>query len=161
MRSASATSRLITRSNSRLCSGPVAVFNSEAIASSFRCTSAKSSLGICKESIEYNPGMQSVEISECSVLNFYQIETLGMIGSASEKVTAMPEWILSCQNCKRMFMYSKIEPQADALLYDPLWPYRPEVPEGGLKAVCPHCQLCGLYQRFQLKLSSTDAAYIQ
>jgi hypothetical protein len=46
MRSASATNRLITRSNSRLCSGPVAVFNSEAIASSLRCTWAKSWLGM-------------------------------------------------------------------------------------------------------------------
>ena len=47
IRSASATNRLMTRSNSLLCAGPVAFFNSEAIASSFRCTSANSSLAMC------------------------------------------------------------------------------------------------------------------
>ena len=51
IRSASATSRLITRSNSLLCAGSEEVFNSEAIASSFRCTSAKSSLGIWAQNL--------------------------------------------------------------------------------------------------------------
>jgi len=44
--------------------------------------------------------------------------------------------------------------------YDELWPYRPEVPEGGLKAICPHWHQPGLYKRFQLTLRPTDAVHI-
>ena len=46
IRSASATNRLISRRSILLRSGSFAVFSSEAVASSFRCTSAKSSLAI-------------------------------------------------------------------------------------------------------------------
>jgi len=43
----------------------------------------------------------------------------------------MPQWTLNCQNCKKIFRHSQIAPRPDILLYDPLWPYRPELPEGG------------------------------
>jgi hypothetical protein len=62
----------------------------------------------------------------------------------------MPQWTLTCQNCNRIFSHSKIEPQSDSLLYDSLWPYRPEIPEHGAIVDCPHCQKSSTYQRFEL-----------
>jgi uncharacterized protein (DUF983 family) len=57
------------------------------------------------------------------------------------------QWTLNCQNCNRVFAHSEV-----------LWPYRPEVPEGGLKAICPHCHQPGLYERFQLTLRPVESA---
>jgi hypothetical protein len=51
IRSASATNRLISLRSFLLRSGSFAVFSSEVIASSFRCTSAKSSLAICQKNL--------------------------------------------------------------------------------------------------------------
>jgi hypothetical protein len=65
----------------------------------------------------------------------------------------MPQWTLNCQNCKKIFRHSKIDPQSDILLYDPLWPYRPELPEHGVNLPCPHCHESATYQRFQLAYS--------
>jgi len=65
----------------------------------------------------------------------------------------MAQWTLSCQNCKKIFRHSAIDPQSDNLLYDPLWPYRPELPEGGINLSCPHCRESATYQRFQLMYS--------
>ena len=73
--------------------------------------------------------------------------------SPSPESSLMPQWTLNCQNCNRVFSHSKIEPQSDTLLYDSLWPYRPEVPEGGTIASCPHCHKSATYQRFQFMYS--------
>jgi hypothetical protein len=62
------------------------------------------------------------------------------------------QWTLNCQNCNRVFIHSEVNPQSRTLPYDELWPYRPEVPEGGLTTVCPFCHQPGLYERFQLTL---------
>jgi hypothetical protein len=62
----------------------------------------------------------------------------------------MPQWMLSCRNCHKNFRHSVIEPQSNDLLYDKLWPYRPELPADGLSVECPHCQQTATYQRFEL-----------
>jgi hypothetical protein len=67
---------------------------------------------------------------------------------------AMPHWMLSCRNCHKNFVHSEIQPQSNDLLYDSLWPYRPEFPEGGLSVECPHCQQAATYQRFELMYRS-------
>jgi hypothetical protein len=112
------------------------------------------------ESIEHNPAMQSVEIFSVFSIELLSMAAFGMMDEASEKLTAMPQWTLNCSHCNRIFSHSKIEPQLDTLLYDSLWPYRPEVPEGGFGAICPHCREAGLYQRFQLTLRPADTLYL-
>jgi hypothetical protein len=62
----------------------------------------------------------------------------------------MPEWVLGCQHCRKVFSHSKIKPRPATDPYDPLWPSKPEFPEGGLNLACPDCQLPALYQRFEL-----------
>ncbi len=62
----------------------------------------------------------------------------------------MAQWTLNCQNCNGIFSHSEIAPVSSNRPYDALWPYRPEVPEGGFNAICPHCHLSGLYERYQL-----------
>ena len=52
----------------------------------------------------------------------------------------------------------QVDPHSHTLPYDELWPYRPEVSEGGFTAVCPYCHHSGLYERFQLTLRSPDTA---
>jgi hypothetical protein len=34
--------------------------------------------------------------------------------------------------------------------YDPLWPTKPEFPEGGASLTCPACDKTSTFQRFQL-----------
>ena len=70
--------------------------------------------------------------------------------SASPKRARMAQWVLSCRNCHKNFAHSEIEPRPDDRPFDPLWPYRPEFPEGGLSVDCPHCQQAATYQRFEL-----------
>ena len=62
----------------------------------------------------------------------------------------MAQWVLSCRNCHKTFPHSEMEAQPDDRLFDPLWPYRPEFPEGGLSIDCPHCKQAATYQRFEL-----------
>ena len=47
------------------------------------------------------------------------------------------------------FAHSEIEPRPEGRVFDSLWPYRPEFPEGGLNVDCPHCQQAATYQRFE------------
>jgi len=62
----------------------------------------------------------------------------------------MPQWTLNCQTCNTVFSHSEIDIRSHTLPYDELWPYRPEVPEGGLNATCPYCHKSGLYERYEL-----------
>ena len=66
----------------------------------------------------------------------------------------MPQWVLNCPSCGKVFRHSEIERSSENLLYDALWPYRPEVPEDGLRLKCPDCQRPATYHRFQLMYSS-------
>lgn len=94
----------------------------------------------------------------CSILNIFNRLSFGNIGDSetcpSPESYRMPQaqWTLNCQNCNSVFTHSRVEPQSRMLPYDDLWPYRPEVPEGGLHAVCPYCHQTGRYERFQLTL---------
>ncbi|MDX6711596.1 MAG: hypothetical protein QOH96_2612 [Blastocatellia bacterium] len=47
----------------------------------------------------------------------------------------------------------QIDQRSGIFLYDPLWPYRPELPERGVNLSCPHCHESATYQRFQLVYS--------
>ena len=100
----------------------------------------------------------------CSFLNIFQLQSFGIIGDSdtcpSPESYRMPQaqWTLNCQNCNRVFAHSEVDTQSHTLPYDELWPYRPEVPEGGLKTICPHCHEPGLYERFQLTLRPLEAA---
>ena len=98
-------------------------------------------------------------------LNIFNLLSFGIIGdgdSALARKLPMPQaqWTLNCQNCNRIFAHSEVEPQSDALLYDSLWPYRPEVPEGGLSAICPYCHQSGSYERFQLTLRPAETVLL-
>jgi hypothetical protein len=93
----------------------------------------------------------------CTFLNIFNRLSFGIIGDGatcpSSESYRMPQWTLNCQNCNRVFSHSKIDPQSDIHLYDPLWPYRPELPEGGVILPCPHCHESATYLRFQLAYS--------
>jgi hypothetical protein len=112
------------------------------------------------------PFWENVSHVNCSILDIFDLLSFGMIGDSetppSPESHGMPQaqWTLNCQNCNRIFAHSNVDPQSRTLPYDELWPYRPEVPEGGLKAVCPHCLQPGLYERFQLTLRATDPVYL-
>jgi hypothetical protein len=101
-----------------------------------------------------------------SILNIFNLMSFGNIGGQRDLPLArklsvpQPQWTLDCQNCNRIFAHSEVDIRSHTLPYDELWPYRPEVPEGGLKAICPHCHQPGLYERFQLSLRPTDAVKI-
>jgi len=60
--------------------------------------------------------------------------------SASPKRARMAQWVLSCRNYHKTFPHSEMEPRPDDRRFDPLWPYRPEFPEGGLSVDCPTLQ---------------------
>ena len=93
----------------------------------------------------------------CSFLNMFNLLSFGIIGDSETRPSPesyrMPQWTLNCQNCNRVFSHSKIDHQSDDLLYDPLWPYRPTVPDSGFNMTCPHCQTPAIYHRFQLMYS--------
>ena len=93
----------------------------------------------------------------CSFLNLFNLLSRGIIDDGETRPSSesfrMPQWTLNCQNCKKIFRHSKIDPQSDIHLYDPLWPYRPELPERGVNLPCPHCHESSTYLRFQLVYS--------
>jgi uncharacterized C2H2 Zn-finger protein len=60
----------------------------------------------------------------------------------------MAEWVLSCPDCFKLFAHSTIS--TEPVIYDPLWPDKPEFPAGGLKLKCPNCGKSNLFQRSQL-----------
>ena len=62
----------------------------------------------------------------------------------------MPQWVLNCSNCHKVFTHSKINPRPETIPYDPLWPTKPDFPNGGLKLACPNCRTPAVYQRFEL-----------
>jgi hypothetical protein len=81
----------------------------------------------------------------------------------------MSHWVLRCKNCAKRFPYSPTAPQPDRPEF--LYPRKPEFPDGGENAACPHCHGSALYQRHQLIIqlvkrtvgddrpNSTDARY--
>jgi hypothetical protein len=86
-----------------------------------------------------------------NMLGFGNI-SFGETGPSPESFR-MPQRTLNCQNCKKLFPHSRIDPQSHMLLCDPFWSYRPEVPEGGANLLCPHCHKSVTYERFQLVYS--------
>jgi len=62
----------------------------------------------------------------------------------------MPEWVLGCQHCRKVFTHSKISPRPATTPYDPLWPTKPDFPDGGMNLACPTCKTPATYQRFEL-----------
>jgi hypothetical protein len=62
----------------------------------------------------------------------------------------MPQWVLSFPHCHKVFSHSKINPRSATTLFDPLWPTKPDFPDGGLNLACPNCQTPAIYQRFEL-----------
>jgi hypothetical protein len=59
-------------------------------------------------------------------------------------------WVVLCPKCRSLFRYSEIVPRSPTLPYDPLWPAKPELPDGGEKLTCPACQKTSTFQRFEL-----------
>jgi hypothetical protein len=74
-------------------------------------------------------------------------------------------WTLNCQNCNRVFAHCEVDIRSRTRPYDELWPYRPQVPEGDLKAICPHCQQPGSTKNFNGRfirlILSTSADYLR
>lgn len=59
-------------------------------------------------------------------------------------------WAPDCPHCQKIFTHSKINPRPATLPYDPLWPTKPDFPNGGLNLAFPNCQTPTIYQRFEL-----------
>jgi hypothetical protein len=74
--------------------------------------------------------------------------------SPHQENNRMPQWILLCQHCTKGFRHTKINPAAVTIPYDPLWPSKPDFPEGGQTLSCPHCKVPATYQRYQLIYSA-------
>jgi hypothetical protein len=72
-----------------------------------------------------------------------------MLPSPREHIP-MPQWVLSCPQCHKIFTHSKINPRSAPTPFDPLWPTKPDFPDGGLNLACPNCQTPATYQRFEL-----------
>ena len=62
----------------------------------------------------------------------------------------MPRWTLSCPACRSHFFHSEIPQRSWTLPYDPLWPRKPEFPDGGESLTCPKCQKTSVFQRYEL-----------
>jgi uncharacterized C2H2 Zn-finger protein len=62
----------------------------------------------------------------------------------------MDQWVLNCPHCHKVFAHSEINPRLTTVPFDPLWPTKPEFPDGGLNLPCPSCQTSAVYQRCKL-----------
>jgi hypothetical protein len=62
----------------------------------------------------------------------------------------MPQWVLSCLHCHKVFTHSKIDPRPATGPYNPLWPTKPDWPAHGVTLACPNCLTPAVYQRFEL-----------
>jgi endogenous inhibitor of DNA gyrase (YacG/DUF329 family) len=62
----------------------------------------------------------------------------------------MAHWVLSCPACYTVFNHSEIPPRAATIPFDPVWPRKPEFPDGGMNLTCPECQKTSTFQRFEL-----------
>jgi hypothetical protein len=69
----------------------------------------------------------------------------------------MPQWVLNCQHCHKPFTHSEINLVSPAS-YDPVWPPKPDFPEGGLRMKCPNCKQPSTYQRYELKYTHDQHA---
>jgi hypothetical protein len=63
----------------------------------------------------------------------------------------VPSWNLTCQNCSKTFMHSKVE---DASLNNYFFPKKPEFPADGQELECPTCNTKTQYQQSDLRYSS-------
>jgi len=66
----------------------------------------------------------------------------------SERRTA--HWVLSCPGCYTVFNHSEIPGRSLTDTFDPLWPRKPDFPNGGASLTCPSCQKTSVFQRFEL-----------
>jgi hypothetical protein len=69
----------------------------------------------------------------------------------------MPQWVLNCQHCHKLFTCDEID-LASWASYDPLWPPKPDFPEGGLRMACPNCKKSSTYQRYELMYTDYQPA---
>jgi hypothetical protein len=69
----------------------------------------------------------------------------------------MPQWVLNCQHCHKLFTCDEID-LASWAAYDPLWPPKPDFPEGGLRMACPNCKKGSTYQRYELMYTDYQPA---
>jgi hypothetical protein len=93
--------------------------------------------------VSRNTGLRVCELAQHS--NRFR----NMLTSPRE-IVPMPQWVLSCSNCHKVFTHSKINPRSETVPFDPLWPTKPDFPNGGLDLACPNCQTSSIYQRFEL-----------
>jgi hypothetical protein len=59
-------------------------------------------------------------------------------------------WVLSCPGCYTVFEYGEIPSRSPTVPFDPLWPRKPDFPDGGANVTCPACQKTSTFQRFEL-----------
>jgi hypothetical protein len=72
------------------------------------------------------------------------------MASAPIPERSVPHWFVSCPACYTVFNHSAIPPRSLTLPFDPLWPRKPEFPDGGESLTCPACQKTSTFQRFEL-----------
>ena len=59
----------------------------------------------------------------------------------------MPRWVLTCNNCSKVFPHAEIGDTLENLFF----PEKPKFPPGGLEQECPHCNTKAVYQQQELR----------
>jgi hypothetical protein len=59
----------------------------------------------------------------------------------------MPRWVLTCNNCSKVFPHADISDTLENLFF----PKKPKFPPGGLEQECPSCNTKAVYQQQELR----------
>jgi hypothetical protein len=78
------------------------------------------------------------------------VRVSAIMASAPIPKPSTPHWVVSCPACYTVFSYSAIPPRSLSVPFDPLWPRKPDFPDGGESLTCPACQKTSKFQRFEL-----------
>ena len=67
----------------------------------------------------------------------------------------MPNWMLTCPECKKDFVYSKV---VMAVAFRDPWvrEVKPDFPIVGISLQCPHCKGISTFHRHQLTHSAAE-----
>jgi hypothetical protein len=72
------------------------------------------------------------------------------MASAPSPGFRMAQWVVLCPECRSLVPHSTIPARPETAPFDPLWPTKPEVPDGGVNLTCPSCSTTNAFQRVEL-----------